>query len=140
MLDTENLWQCPRCGRLFAKRNQSHACVSYSIDDHFRSKPDSLREVFDLLLAKISQFGPVRTDAVKSAINLAKNYHFVMIYVLRDSLKLEFALGRELKSERIIHTQKLGVNRYTYYVKLANKEDIDDQMLSWLKESYSLTG
>jgi hypothetical protein len=140
VIHTENLWQCPKCGRLFANKGQSHSCISYSIYDHFQGKPASLRQTFDFLLTRISQFGPFRTDSVKSAINITARFHFVMLYVLRNSLKLEFALDRKLNSERITKTQKLGANRYSYFVKVADKEDIDDQLLSWLKEAYSQSG
>lgn len=33
------LWQCPKCARRFANRNQSHACGRYDLESHFRGKP-----------------------------------------------------------------------------------------------------
>ena len=135
----DNLWQCPRCGRFFARQNQSHSCVVHSVDDHFRSRPEYLRQIFDYLLSKLKLLGPVRTDAVKSAINITGHYHFIMLYVLKDALNIEFALDRKIDSERIFRTEKLSKTRYTYYVKVSEKADIDDQLLGWLEESYNLT-
>jgi len=28
------LWKCPQCARLFANRNQSHFCSSYTLREH----------------------------------------------------------------------------------------------------------
>ena len=76
---------------------------------------------------------------MKSAINITGHYHFIMIYVLKDALNIEFALDRKIDSERIFRTEKLSKTRYTYYVKVSEKADIDDQLLGWLEESYNLT-
>ncbi len=100
------LWDCPECRRKFARHNQSHSCVSVSVDDHFRGKAEELRGTFDRLVEGLKQSGPVRVDAVKSAINLADRFHFAMIYIHRDSLTVEFALDRQLAGPRILRTTK----------------------------------
>jgi hypothetical protein len=135
-MSTNELWQCPRCGRQFAKRNQSHSCGAYSIDNQFRGKSPSLRKVFDQLLNKVSQFGPVRSDTVRSAINITNRFHFAMVYVLRDSLKVDFSSNRKLDSKRILRSQKMSENSYINYLKLTSPEDTDEELLGWLKEAY----
>ena len=140
MTDTENLWQYPNCDRFFAKKNQDHASISYSVDAHFRSKTDFLKEIFARLVAETSKFKAVRIDTVRPAINLARNYHFAVIYVLRNSLQLDFTIDSECKDERIIRTEKLGENKYIHCIRLSSKESLDVRMLDWLKEAYHLTG
>ncbi len=135
----DGLRQCPGCGRFFARQNQSHSCTVYSADDHFRGRPEYLRQTFDYLLPRLKLFGPVRTDAVKSAINISGHYHFIMLYVLKNALNIEFARDRKIDNERIFRTEKLSESRYTYYVKVSGKAGIDDQLLGWLEESYNLT-
>ncbi|MFQ6013500.1 MAG: DUF5655 domain-containing protein [Thermoplasmata archaeon] len=130
-----NLWQCPYCGREFARRGQSHSCVSVSVEDHFRGKPERLRGVFRRMLEALEEGGTARVDAVKSAINLADRFHFAMVYVQRDGLKVEFGLGRELEGPRILRTQRLAPNLVLHFVKVSQEEEVDDQLLGWLKEA-----
>jgi hypothetical protein len=45
-----------------------------------------LREAFDGLLAVLRGLGPVRVDAVKRGINLARGSHFAMVFVRKGWL------------------------------------------------------
>ncbi len=96
------------------------------------------KEAFDYLIAKIQQYGPIRIDAVKSSINIAGKYHFAMVYVLRNSLNLEFIFDRYLDHRRIFRTQKLGPAKYSHVVKLVHIQDVNAQLLRWLRKAYSL--
>ena len=137
-MNSESLWQCPLCGRRFARKNQSHSCIVHPVANHFLGKPARLRQTFERLLAKTRRLGPVRVDAVKSAINLSGKNHFAMVYVLKASLKMDFALYGIPRSGRILRTEKLGGNRYLHYVRLTRLEDVDDELLGWLEEAYFL--
>jgi len=64
------LWKCSKCGREFRKKSQWHSCVTVSVDDHFKNKPERLRKIFNLVLQESEKNGTVRVDAVKSGINL----------------------------------------------------------------------
>lgn len=129
------LWKCPRCEREFARRDQSHSCVVISLDDHFRGKPEKLRAVFNHLLDALRRDGAVRVDAVQSAINLADQFHFAMVYVQRKGLKVEFALDRRVDDRRVIRTQRLSPRRILHFVRVAREDDIDPQLLRWLREA-----
>lgn len=138
MVTNSALWECPKCGRKFPKKNQWHSCISYSMEHHFRGKPAWLREPFDFLLEKMGEFGPIRLDAVKSSISIAAKSHFAGMHVLGSSLNLGFILDTPLEDERILRTQKLSETRWGHTVKLAQKEDADAQVLAWLKRAHSL--
>lgn len=132
------LWVCPKCKRRFGKKKQWHSCASYSVGDHFKNKLPILRETFNLLFKQTQNFGAVRTDAVKSLITLSGQYHFAAVYVLKNSLTIEFVLERKISDDRIVKTQKL-LNRYSYFIKLNGPDDVDAQLIDWLAEAYYLT-
>ena len=134
-MTTGSLWRCPVCGRLLSKPNQWHSHLSQSVDAHFQGKSDQ-KALFDALLAKLEDFGPVRVDAVKTSINLIANHHFGAVTVLKEGLRLGFVVHRPLASPRILRTEPLGGNKYGYTVKLNNVADIDAELLAWLKEAY----
>lgn len=132
-------WQCPKCGRRFSHRNQWHSCVSYSIQDHFRGKPASLKRIFDSLLKELRAYGPVRIDAVKTSINLAGKSHFGGVRVGQDSLNVGFVLHRVVKDKRIVRKLKVDRNKFVHTVNLTRLEDVDAQLLGWLREAYALS-
>jgi hypothetical protein len=137
-VSNQNLWECPKCGREFSKEGQWHSCSTYTIHNHFKGKLDYLRQTFDYLIAKLRESVPLRIDSVKSAINLGATSHFGMIYVQKNSIKLEFLLDKKINDNRILRCKKVADNTFFYVIKLINKEDIDDKLLSWLVEAYSL--
>jgi hypothetical protein len=54
------LWTCPRCGRTFANRNQSHTCAALgSIEVHFDGKDPTVRATFDRVLEVLGPVGRV---------------------------------------------------------------------------------
>ncbi|MFQ5798135.1 MAG: DUF5655 domain-containing protein [Bacteroidota bacterium] len=137
-MNAKTLWKCPKCGRQFPKKHQWHSCVFYAVEEHFVGKPPSLNKAFDYLIAKIRQFGPIRIDAVKSSVNIAGKYHFATVFVLRNSLDLQFIFDRYLDHRRIFRTQKLGPAKHSHVVKLVHKQDVDAELLRWLRKAFSL--
>ena len=80
----------------------------------------------------------VKIDAVKTAINLGSKYHFGMVYALKDSLKIEFLHDKEIKDVRFQKAKKVSKNLYFYVLKIKKLSDIDDTLIIWLSEAYSL--
>ena len=133
---TKTLWQCPTCKRKFAKRRQWHSCLASPVDAHFKGKPAWLKPLFGELSAKLKKFGRLRIDAVKTSINLASTFHFGGVRVQEDSLRLGFVLNRHLRHDRILRTERVGASIYSHIVKITSKEDLDRELLSWLREAY----
>ncbi len=98
------------------------------------------RELFDLLLKQVKAFGPVRTDAVKSAINLTHQSHFAMVYVRKASLTIDLASEAPLMSDRVFRSEQLGPRLHLNYVILSEPEDIDNELLNWLRDAYDRAG
>ena len=57
-------WQCPKCKREFANKNQMHSCVVYPVKRHFAGKEKVAKPLYDYLLAKIrKEIGPVKIES-----------------------------------------------------------------------------
>ena len=130
------LWQCPTCKRKFARRNQWHSCHPVSLDAHFKGSPDELKALFEALCAKLSKFGPLRMDGVKSSINLVSKHHFGGIRVMKDSLRLGFVLSHPVAHPRILRVARITPTTYAHRVRIAGQEDLDAELLTWLKEAH----
>lgn len=136
-MSRDTLWRCPVCGRLFSKPNQQHSHLSCNVEAHFKGKPEQIA-LFDALIARIEDLGPMRVDAVKTSINLIARGHFGGVRVLRGGLRLGFVLLRKLDSPRIVRSQWLGGDKYGHSVKIATSADLDIELLNWLREAYDL--
>lgn len=131
-------WQCPDCGREFARANQWHSCLRTTVKTHFKDRDPILRETYDELIRKLEAIGRLQVDSVKTSIILGSRAHFAVVYPYQGHLLLEFLSNREIKSERIHRSQALGTARVSHFVKLVEPADVDDELLNWLAQSYSL--
>src|SRR5947209_10601092 len=75
------------------------------------------------LCAKLQTFGALRTDAVKSSINLVAKHHFGGVHVLKDGLRVGFILSRPLKHPRILRMEPITATIYAHHVKVTHLED-----------------
>jgi hypothetical protein len=47
-------------------------------------------------------------------------------------------VARRLASDRFTHELQMSANRFLYHLDIKSKDDIDEELLDWLKESYEL--
>jgi hypothetical protein len=90
------------------------------------------------LIKELEKFGPLRVDAVRTSINLIAKHHLGGVRALRDGLRVGFVLERKLTDRRILRSEWVGRVRYAHSVRLTSPEEVDAQLLSWLKEAYEL--
>jgi uncharacterized protein DUF5655 len=131
-------WTCPECRRKFARAKQWHSCEVRGVESHFGGKNAGMRKLFDLLIRKLKKSGPLRVDAVKTAINLTSKHHFGGIRVRSDYLRVGFLARKRIDSPRIINTEVLGPNRVAYHVEIRTTRDIDAELLRWLKDAQAM--
>ncbi|KKQ14882.1 MAG: hypothetical protein US29_C0057G0005 [candidate division WS6 bacterium GW2011_GWF1_36_8] len=57
---------------------------------------------------------------------------------MKDKIRLDFRVDYEIKSKRFVKVEKLSTNRTLYFVEITKEDDIDPELLGWLKDSYNL--
>jgi hypothetical protein len=131
-------WTCPDCGKAFRNRNQWHSCYTLNIEDHLRNKPEVIRNVVYDLISAIGQFGPIELNPVKSVIQVKAGATFLSIKPKKDFIELEFQLGDEIDQFPVHRTVRISGNRVLHFLYIQSSEDINDQLLEWLRSSYIL--
>jgi predicted nucleic-acid-binding Zn-ribbon protein len=132
------LWKCPKCHREFAKNNQSHSCTIYTLDKHFERK-DYAKKLFDFLVGQINKnIGPIKIESLPCCIHLVSSYTFGGVWALKDRIRIDFRLAREIETRKKHKVIKISKNRYLYYFDLKNQKEIDNELIVWLKEAYRL--
>jgi hypothetical protein len=113
--------------------------IEYTVDDQFTGKTPNVRAVYDLLLSQLHTFGPVHEEPKKTSIHLAKTSGFAGVHTRKNYLILNIRSDHLIDSPRITKSEQVSKSRYHQEVKLESPDEIDAELLSWLKAAYHLS-
>jgi predicted transport protein len=131
-------WVCPNCNREYRNKNQWHSCVKVDINVHLENKPQNIVDTVQKLISEISKFGSIEISPIKTAIQFRKGATFLSIRVKKDRCELEFQLPFDVEEFSIVKKVRVSSKRVYYLVYIDSVEDVDNQLLSWIKEAYKL--
>ena len=132
-------WECPSCGRRFARSRQAHECApAMTLDDYFSTGPPHERPVFEAVHRYISTLGPVFVEPVSVGIFLKKAGSFIELRPMTKWVAMSFPLQRTVVHPQISRKPIVAGARTYHYVNMRSPADLTDQVASWLAESYAL--
>lgn len=111
-----------------------------TIDNHFEGKGEKVREIYERLLGSVREFGHVHEAPKKGSIHLDHKSGFAGVYLRNNYILLHFRTDYPIDSSRIQKQQQLSARRFKHTVRLDNGSQIDQELLSWLKDAYLLAG
>lgn len=131
------MWDCPRCGRSFANRNQVHTCARLAdLDRHFAGADPNVRAAFDQVLAAVSAFGPVQVLPEKTRVALHVRMSFAAFTPRRHWLNGHLVLARHASSPRFLKAEELSPRNVVHTFRLTSPADVDAEFVGWLAEAY----
>lgn len=110
-----------------------------SVDHLFEGKVPELRTTFDCLIDQLRQFGEIKVAPKQTSIHLEKNSGFAGVHPRKTYVNLEFRTDYKIDDPRITRVQQLSARRFEHTVKLERESDVDEQLLTWLKDAYELS-
>lgn len=132
------MWTCKKCGRIFKKTEQPHSCSKVPLEQHFVNK-EKAKELFNFLLKQINEkIGKTKIISLPCCIHLFGTYDFLAALPKRNSLEIRIGLNRKLDSPKLIQSVLVSANNYKNCFEISSEKEIDDEFISWLKESYFL--
>ena len=111
-----------------------------SVEQHFENKSPHVREIYDKILVACGEFGYVAEDPKKTSIHLNRNSAFAGVKTQVNSLVLTLKATEDIPSDRIANRLQASARRWYCYVKVSSPEEVDAELLGWLKNSYDLSG
>lgn len=134
------LWTCPKCGRKFLKKNQTHSCKLYPVEKHFEMKDFAKTLYNDLEATMNKQIGPFYVESLPCCIHFVTSlaYTFAAVYALRDRIRIHFTLDHKLNSERIEKFSQISKTRFKYSIDIKSDNEINKELINWLKQAYYL--
>jgi len=132
-----SLWTCPCCRQKFVTKNIWHSCSSFTVDEFFRKKAPAHKKLYRAFLKVVRKCGPVKVNVNKSRISFQARVRFAGIpRVTKDGLVGGFWLKHRIHSPRFTRVEFLPPNNYIYQFRIARDEDLDAEVLAWLREAY----
>jgi Domain of unknown function (DUF5655) len=132
------LWQCPKCKRKFANRNQSHFCGNYDLQSHFEGKPREVRAIYDAVLKAIRRCGPVTVLPEKTRIAFQVRMSFAQLTTRSRWVDGHVVLARRFEQPRFRKIETFSPRNHVHYFRLTSAAEVDEEVESWLKEAYAV--
>ena len=132
------LWSCPRCGREFANRNQSHACGRYELEAHLRGKSSEIRAIFDAFVAAVQACGPVKVLPEKTRIAFQARMSFAQVTPRAWWVDGHVVLARRLEDRRFRRIDTISPRSHVHHFRLTSLAEVDARLAEWLREAYAV--
>lgn len=97
-------------------------------------------ETYQRILKASREFGQVHEDPKKTSIHLVRRTAFAGIATQKSTLVLTLKAARDITSARIRRHQQASRERWHLEVKLSGPDEVDAEVVSWLRAAYELSG
>lgn len=132
------MWTCSNCDRVFQKANQPHSCKKVSLGSHFENK-EKAKELFDFLHQQIeAKIGKCKIISLPCCVHLFGTYDFLAVLPKKDKVEIRFALSRKLNTPRLKVSIPISSKVFKNCFNIYTKQELDNEFMGWLKESYHL--
>ena len=132
------MWTCPDCNRQFSNTNQDHSCIVVDLELHFINKQQNVIETFQKIKNEVLLFEDVRINTVKNAILFRCKSTFLAIKPKKAFLDIEFVMDQKVEGFPIYKTVQASKYKWAHFMRLESPEEIDEQLILWLKQSHSI--
>jgi hypothetical protein len=139
MESPRDLWTCPDCGHRFVGVNMAHSCVTVPLDALFAKSTPAARAAFDAYVALIERCGPIEVIGQKTRIVIMGRVRFAGATVLRDRVRLNIALTRQIDApwvERIETFMNGRWNAHRFVARSPADLDAIPELSSLVCEGY----
>ncbi len=104
----------------------------------FAGKDEIVRVIYTRLLETLRTFGPVQEEPKKSSIHLVHSSGFAGVHPRKSYLYLNLRTASPIENPRITKTEQVSKNRFHNELKLTSPDEIDEELLGWLRDAYVL--
>ncbi|MBV8083431.1 MAG: hypothetical protein JO247_01315 [Chloroflexi bacterium] len=130
-------WVCPKCKRQFARAEQGHMCApAMTLEEYFATGPQHERAIFEAILARLTDAGPVHVEPVAVGLFLKRARSFAELRPRDKWVNLSFSVPYAIDSPRIRSRIPTRGGRTYYVVRLQSPADVDEHIERWLLDAY----
>ncbi|MDX1495603.1 MAG: DUF5655 domain-containing protein [Longimicrobiales bacterium] len=97
-----------------------------------------LRAIHDRIMERIQDFGPFDVSAKKAYVSLRRKKQFATVGPATKT-QVEIGLIGELEPGGRLQEQKPG-RMTTYKVRVSNPDEVDDELIDWMRHAFESAG
>ena len=113
---------------------------NHTVQDHFENRAPIVKTIYGAILRAAKKLGPVREEPKKTSIHLARKSAFAGVATRKSALILTLKSDADVASKRILKREQVSANRWHFEIKLEAPEQVDRDVLDWLRKAYELAG
>lgn len=106
--------------------------------DAFSNCSPASRQLYQDLLTALKPLGDFREEVKKTSVHLVRNSAFVGVHPRKQYLLLTIKAQEPIQNPRILKSEQVSRNRWHLELKLLGMEEIDEELLSWVRQAYEL--
>jgi hypothetical protein len=127
---------------VFKAANEPKASLEEQVARHFTGNKAGWRKAYDELFARASQFGPdVAVSPTNTYLSLLRNRKkFGVVHITSNRLDIGIKLNGVKSVGRLNVADGSWKNMVTHRVQVSAPQQIDEEVLAWLKEAYEASG
>lgn len=98
-----------------------------------------VKELYMKLTTELQKFGKIEVEEKKTSFHIKSVAAFAGVHPRKQYFILNIVSAAPIKSNRVVEQEQVSAHRFHNRVKIEKAEDIDKELLGWLKEAYALT-
>ncbi len=108
------------------------------MEDALSAAGPAARLLYRQLLTAVTSVGPFQEEIKKTSIHLVRSSAFLGVHPRKQHLLLTIKSTKPIAGARIAKAEQVSRNRWHLDVKLTTPEEIDTELLGWLRDAYAL--
>lgn len=112
--------------------------TNFTLESHFADKSPTVREIYNRLMKALNKFGPVTEEPKKTSIHLVHASALAGVSTRKEALWLNIRMDHRIDSPRIHKVDQVSARRFHNELKLTSPDEVDAELVGWLKEAYQL--
>ena len=90
------------------------------------------------LLKAVEGLGPVVEERGERSVLLRSRGGFLGVHPKRHWLDLQIVTDHPIRADRVTKVDPISARRFHVHVRLVTENEVDAQLLGWLREAYDL--
>lgn len=116
-----------------------HPCGPWTVSAFLDGKGPRARELFDSFVGLVRSIGPFDLAPAKTRVGFMVRVRFAGVQRLSDrGMTAGFWLKRRIENPRFTKVEHLGHDDWIYTFRVTSPEELDDEVLGWMREAYDV--
>ena len=98
-----------------------------------------VNDLYGRLITELNKFGKITVEEKKTSFHIKSGVAFAGVHHRKQYFMLNIVSAVPIKSARVVEQEQVSAHRFHNRVKIEKTEEIDKELLGWLKEAFSLT-